>query len=289
LTRQHQLAPDHFRRDRRSTGAVDAHDHRADAGIDADLANPFGERVRTEHLPRGRIERAVAARDRADGVQQRDAAAARWARRGRQRAIVLALRDLLRALDGRRAIELIAIRELVDQSRLLRPVGEVRSAVDRAARGVLGQLASLGDRANELVVPVAVERLVHLAMRGREGALGEGVGRGLVVADVQHVRLHAQLVERAAEEQLVEREPRDVQLPRRHHHDAIGRGREVVLARAAGLEIRDERLAGRLEVLERGVNLLRLRPQRASRRRLDDERLDARVGLRAANGVDRRA
>ena len=60
--------------------------------------------------------------------------------------------------------------------------------------------------------------------------------------------IDAELVERAAEEQLVGRETGEIELAGRHHDDAVGRRREVVLLRAAVFEIGGDRLAGRLEI-----------------------------------------
>ena len=69
-------------------------------------------------------------------------------------------------------------------------------------------MPALGEPGDQLLVEIGVERLGHLAMRGRERALGERVRRRLVVADVERVGERADLVERAAQEDLVARHAR---------------------------------------------------------------------------------
>ncbi len=145
-------------------------------------------------------------------------------------------------------------------ARPLRVLGQIRPVVDQLARDrPPGCLRPAGDRAHQLVVPVAVERPRHLAMRGREALLGEGVRRGLVVADVQQVRVRRRSC-RARRGRTARRSRR----PARSSWPAgIITIRSAAVpgstpARPAGLEVGRDGLAGRLEVLERRAHFLQL-------------------------------
>ena len=72
----------------------------------------------------------------------------------------------------------------------------------------------------------------------------------------------ADLVEGAAQEQFVGGHAGQVERARRHQEDLVGRAREVVVAIAAVLEVRVDRLARLLEVDDRVANLLDLSPER---------------------------
>ena len=85
----------------------------------------------------------------------------------------------------------------------------------------LALVPAVGDAAHQLLVEIVVERLRHLAVRRRVGVLGERVRRGLVVADVQRVGIRADLVEHAAEEQLVAGHAGQVQRRGRHQEDLV--------------------------------------------------------------------
>ena len=126
-------------------------------------------------------------------------------------------------------------------------------------------------------------------MRRREGVLGEGVRRGLVVADVQRVRERADLVERAAQEELVARHAGEVERRRRHQEDLVARARQVELLLAAVLEVGDDRLPRALEVDDRVAHFLHLAPERGGAGRPDDDARDAPVDLGLAQRVDERA
>ena len=70
-------------------------------------------------------------------------------------------------------------------ARHLGQLGRVRAVDQQVGLDAQPLRARLGDALHQLLVHVEVERVRHLAVRGRERFLGEGVGRRLVVADVQ--------------------------------------------------------------------------------------------------------
>ena len=131
-------------------------------------------------------------------------------------------------------------------------------------------LAAVGDAPDDLIVQIAVHRLVHLLVRGGVALLRERVDRGLVLADAVQVRIDADLVERAAQKQLVGGDADQIERRRRHQEHFVGGGGEVVLAVAAVLEIGVDRLAGLPEVEHRVADFLHLGPER----RLEAGRLE---------------
>ena len=80
---------------------------------------------------------------------------------------------------------------------------EERTIVDERGHLCVGLVAAFGHAVHQLLEEIAVERLVHLAVRGGVGLLGVGIDGRLVVADVVHVGHHANLVEGAAQEERV--------------------------------------------------------------------------------------
>ena len=103
------------------------------------------------------------------------------------------------------------------------------------------------------------------------------------------IGIRADLVERAAQEQLVGGDAVQIERARRHQEDLVGRRRQVVLAVAAVLEIRVDRLARLLEVEDRVADLLHLAPERRLEAgRLQQHGADARVDLGLAQIVDDR-
>ena len=79
---------------------------------------------------------------------------------------------------------------------------------------------------------------------------------------MQHVGIGPDLVEQAPEEELVGRDPCEVERAGRHQEDAVGGRGEVVLLLAAVLEVRDDRLARLAEVGHRIADFLKFPPQR---------------------------
>ena len=110
-------------------------------------------------------------------------------------------------------------------------------------------------------VHIEVERFGHLAVRRREGLLRVLIRRGLVLAGMQHVGIGPDLVEQAAEEELVGRDSGEVERAGWHQEDAVGGRGEVVLLLAAVLEVRDDRLARLAEVGHRIADFLKFPPQ----------------------------
>ena len=152
----------------------------------------------------------------------------------------------------------------------------------------LGLVAAVREAAHELLVQVRVERHRHLAVRRRVGVLGVDVRRRLVVADVERVRIGADLVERAAQEQLVARQPRQVERRGRHEEDLVARAGEEEFLLAAELHVGDDRLPRAFEVQDGVPNLLHLPPQRRRTRRSNHDTGDPGIDLRLSQRVDER-
>jgi hypothetical protein len=182
---------------------------------------------------------------------------------------------------------LIFVRDIVHQPGVERVLREERPFVDQPADLALVLLPSVGDIADDLFVQIAVQRLVHLLVRGREAFLGERVRRGLVVADVMEVGDRAELVEGAAQEELVCRHALQIERRRRHEEYFVRRRREVILAVAAELEIGVHRLPRFLELDDGVANLLHFSPERRIESgRLEQHAADARVDFRFSQVVD---
>ena len=138
---------------------------------------------------------------------------------------------------------MIFVRHIVDQPRAQRDFRQKRTLVEqRPDLGIL-LLPAVGDAADNLLVQVPVERFVHFPVRRGKALLREHVRRGLVVADVVQIRIRADLVQRAAEEQLVRSDAGQIERARRHEEDLVCGTGEIVVAVGAVLEIRIDRLA----------------------------------------------
>ena len=118
--------------------------------------------------------------------------------------------------------------------------------------------------------------------------LGERVRRRLVVADVERVRERADLVERAAQEELVVRHAGEIERRGRHQEDLVARARQIVGLIAAVLEEGDDRLLRRLELDDRVAHFLHLAPEGGGAGRPDDDARDASIDARLAQRVDER-
>ncbi len=150
-------------------------------------------------------------------------------------------------------------------------------------------MTALREAPDHLVVETAIERLGHLTMRRGESLLSKGVPCCLEIADVQHVGIGTDLVERAAQEQLVTRHARQVERCVRHQEDLVAGAGEVELLFGALLEIGDDRLSGGTEVDNRVAHLLHLPPQGRGSGRPDDDAGHTRVDLGFPQGVHHRA
>ena len=200
--------------------------------------------------------------------------------------VVVAVDLALLGAAAQLVVHLILILHVVDEPGAQGVLRQERPLIDERADVRVVLLPAVGDAAHDLLVEIAVERLVHLLVRGRVALFGERVRRGLVVADVVEIRIRADLVERAAQEQLVGRHAGQIERARRHQEDLVGRRRQVVFAVAAVLEVRVDRLARLLEVEHRVANLLHLAPERrVEAGRLEQHRANARIDLRLAQVV----
>ncbi len=184
-------------------------------------------------------------------------------------------------------VHLIFVGNVVDEPRAQRVFRHERPIVDERADLLVVLLPAVRDAAHDLLVQIAVERLVHLAMRRRVAFLRERVDRCLVGADVVQIGRRADLVERAAQKELVRGHAHQIQRAGRHEKHLVGGRCEVVLAIAAVFEIGEDRLSRLPEVDHRLANLLHFAPERRCEPgRFQQHRADARVDLRLAKVVD---
>ena len=185
-------------------------------------------------------------------------------------------------------LDLVAIQQGVDEPGRERVLGDERPFVDQRPDRLGRLLAGHRDRLHQLIEGVVVQRRRHLAVRRREGLLGEGVDRRLVVADVDEVGRRADLVEGPAQEHLVGGEALDVEHARRQEHHLLARRGEEVLLLAAVLEVGNRLLAGLAEVEDGVADFLAAGPERRAADRLHHQALHPPVGLGAADRVDQR-
>ena len=234
------------------------------------------------------IETALARIDDPRGIDHRNLRAAQHAGRfPRHRRVILGvdIAGVVEVVDE--IVELVFVRHFVDQADAQRILRLERALIDQRADLRFGLLARIGDRLDEVIVLAAIERLAHLAMRGRVGLLEIGVDGGLVIADVEKIRIGADPVERAAQEHLVGRHAGEIERGRRQQVDAIGHRRQEVLAIAGVLEPGVHVLAAGLEILQRRADLLELAPERrAEAARPKQDAADARIALGLANQLD---
>ena len=246
LPRDRQFPPDQVRGDRRAAGAVDADDDGLDAAVLADASQGLRDGVGTRRPDRLRLRRCCRWRSCPPCAARRCAAGRPLNPSADVAPVVVRLEHVVVVpLHVRLLRQLVRVRETVHQPRLQRVRCDERPIVDEGTNLRRRLLPGRRDGIDELLERVAVERLGHLAMRGGVARLGEEVDRGLVVADVQQVGERADLVERAAEEDLVAGEAVQGQRTCREQEHAFAGGRDVVLAVAAVGHVGDGGLARR--------------------------------------------
>jgi hypothetical protein len=178
---------------------------------------------------------------------------------------------------------LVFVAQLVYQAVLERVVGQKRSLIDQRAHGVRGFLAGLRDPADQVAVEIVHHGGHHLAGFRTHGRAREHVAEVLVLAIVLHLHTHADLIQRVLEVHEFDPHALQVEPIRGAEIDAVGGGRQVILARAGGLQKGEQGLAGFLEPLQIGAEFFELAPAHAERFRLQHHRFDARIhgGLRS--------
>jgi hypothetical protein len=270
--------------------AVHAQHDRLDAAVLACITDLLDQRLRAQNRAIQRIERALARGDRAYGIDEGDAGTrAEPDRRRRNPQVVTALDAVHHVLTKRRlaVAELVFVREVVHEADPERLVRHERPLIEECAHFLLGLLPPLGNAAHQLLVDIPVERLGHLAMSGRESFFCELVCRGLVITDVEDVRIGASLVERATQEHLVRGHTTEIERAARQEVDLVGGAGQVVLTVTAVFEERDDSLARLAEVGHRVSELLHLRPVRQLQTgRHEQHGLDAGIAPRLVEVVD---
>ena len=242
-----ELAPDEIGGGAVATGGVDAHHDGTDCRIVGERVDAAGDAVGSGDLhPAERRGAARAASDVALHPHDADA-------RPRSPAVVADRGLLERCLAQERGaaaqdlanllFELIGIREPVDQpfsQRLLR--GE-QTPIEEPPELPFVEVSlprHLADIATEHVVEQGVG---DLALLLRHVAAGEDVGRVLVGADPDELRLHAELFEARAGEQRRRGEAVHRQDGLRGHDDPVGYRGDSIVEVPAGFQVKEDLLA----------------------------------------------
>ena len=205
------------------------------------------------------------------------------------RVLLLAQRVGAAAPELHLVVDLVLVGQVVDEPGAHGVLGQEGSVVDEVADLGGRPVPARGEAGHELFVEIGIERLGHLAVRRRERVLGEGVRRRLVVTDVQRIRERAELVERAAQEELVVRHAGEVERRRRHEEHLVAGARQVIRLVAAILEVGHDRLLRFLELEDGVADFLHLAPERGVAGRPDDDARHPPIDGRLAQRVDGRA
>jgi hypothetical protein len=211
------------------------------------------------------------------------------------------LQDRVRAGPGPdRGVDVVAVAEAVDQTRLEGLAGEQRRPVDQALDDARVEAAVGGDRGHELLHDRLHDPLGRLAVSGREPSLGEDVPGVLVLVALGDLGGDPGLVEHAPEERHLGGDAREAQITRRLQPDLLEARRQEVRDAAVaelpeGLGPGDRELAVVADIAHRILQLLGLcqaqgRPRPAQ---LDHQGPDPGVPRRPAqspeDGPQRRA
>jgi hypothetical protein len=235
---------------------------------------------------------AVARLDRATDVQQREVGAAAPQRLAAHLTTAAARVDS--ALDGRRTaarldqtvLDLVGVRDRVDQARVARFGGDERPAPEQITQRARLELAAAGHRIGELAVQIIDQRLQHLAVRRREVAPGEHLARRLVASHLHDIGLDAELLQGIEYEDRLRREPGDVERGSGSERDALGCRRQVVLVDAGALEVHPDFLARGAQAFDRAAQPLQARPVRVEVVAADEDPAQAGIVARPAQQGD---
>ena len=190
-------------------------------------------------------------------------------------------------------VDLVAVAETVDEAGPPGLLGRPGPGVDERADLVGGEPATRGDGPDGLVDQGAAQALQRLPVRGRQLGPGDAVDRVLVLVATLQLRLHAELVERPAQERRLERDAEEVQVAARLQPELVERARQHVRRQVAGplpeaLRPRDGGLAAGGERRHPEPELLGERPRQGAAD-LGDEPHDAAVGARLVQRPQQRS
>ena len=168
------------------------------------------------------------------------------------------------------AINLIAIRDAIDQLRRYRLLPQIRTRIDNGLKFFRRNLPRLANPIFHLVEP-GIHNCGHLFFV-RRGVLGLGikVERGLVLVAMIAVKAHSQLAQRVFHERRFHDDSRQSHISRRLKINLVKRGREIIRAIAGTelaecLRVSDRELLVRAESEDGVANLLSLRHAHRSR------------------------
>ena len=140
---------------------------------------------------------------------------------------VLQDRTLARLLADR-LVDLVPVAELVDQTLGQRVGGQERAPVEQRAGLLDGLAAAFGDGRAQLFHDGDRQAFSGLARRSGEAALGQVVGRRLVLVPFGALEPDADLGQRVVQEQLLDGHPGQSQGAGRLQVDPVERGGQVV-------------------------------------------------------------
>ena len=291
------LPPDGVRGDGGTARAVHPQHDRAGPVVGGGGPQCRSNRVRP-HRAVARAAPAAATPDRAGRVDKGDHVLG-WPGQlarppgERARALVAAEVEQERAWPhglARVGIDLVPVAERIHQPGGQRLAGHERAAVDERPGLALAGPQALRDRLGQLPGEGGHECLHRLPGRPGEAVLGEPVRRVLVFVPLHHLDVQAELVERAAEEQLPHADPGKAEIPGGLEVDLAERGRQVVRQIAARhfterLRPRHRRLSRGGEVGDGGPQVLDPPHPDGPPADLDHQRLHPVIGARPAQPV----
>ena len=232
----HHLAPDRVGRHVRAAGAVDPQDDRPGPAVVGGGPQRGGDRVGSHRPAADRAAPAAAAPDWAGRVDEGDHVLGRVGQLARplgQGAGTLVAAEIEQEGTGPGVladvgVDLVPVTEGIHQPVVQRLAGQERPAIDQRPGLAVADLEPLRDRVGELLRDRDREPLHRLPGRPGESALGEPVGGALVFLPLRDLVVQAELVQRVAEEQLLDADPGQLEFPGRLKVDPVERGRQVV-------------------------------------------------------------
>ncbi len=193
-----------------------------------------------------------------------------------------------RRFPGNLCVDLVGVRQAIDQADLSCVVGRIGTAVDQGAGRVERDPLPRGDRLGHHRVAIVENRDDLLAkLRAHRGAR-IGLAGALEVADLNGLGIDANTVEKRLVEVDLGGEPLEHQPAAFGHDDLVGGGRDQVIGVTGHLENGDRLLARRPEALDRLAKLVALGPAERDIADPEYEALDVLVVPRLGQGIDER-
>ena len=175
------------------------------------------------------------------------------------------------------APHLVFVLERIDQPGLLRLCGRERALVDDGAHVGGGLLAAGGDVFHQVAVKIVHQAADHFMRLGAHVRACEHVAEVFVLAGVLHLHIDAELIEALLEIHQLRAQSFEHELVRLSEVDAVGRRRQVVLARSGRAQVGVDGLAGFAEEFQVGAQLLKLGPAAGEVLRQQHDGLDVAI------------